>query len=126
MRREDVVGDKGEWGAGLLAMADLATPMAVRVAATLRIADHLASGVRTAPALAKAVNTDADALDRVLRHLATAGVLSRTRSGEYALTARGDALRDDHPDGMRARFDLEGAIGRADLSFVQLLHTVRT
>jgi SAM-dependent methyltransferase len=107
-------------------MADLATPMAVRVAATLRIADHIAEGLRTAPALAATVKADADALDRVLRHLVTAGVFSRDESGRYALTARGDALRDEHPDGLRAMWDLGGAIGRAELSFVQLLHTVRT
>ena len=120
------MADEDESGAGVRAMADLATPMAVRVAATLRIADHIARGLRTASELAEAVNADADALDRVLRHLTTAGVLTRDRSGQYALTARGDALREDHPHRLRARLDLEGAIGRADLSFVQLLQTVRT
>ena len=107
-------------------MADLATPMAVRVAATLRIADHIAEGLRTAPELAEAVKADADALDRVLRHLVTAGVFTRDGSGRFALTARGDVLHDEHPDGLRAMWDLESAIGRAELSFVQLLHTVRT
>src|ERR687891_168224 len=115
-----------ESGAGQQSMADLATPMAVRVAATLRIADHIAEGLRTAPELAEAVKADADALDRVLRHLVTAGVFTRDGSGRYVLTARGDALRDEHPDGLRAMWDLGGAIGRAELSFVQLLHTVRT
>jgi hypothetical protein len=119
------VADEGEWAAGLWAMADLATPMAVRVAATLRIADHIMGG-RTTPELAEAVGADADALDRVLRHLVTAGVLRRDESDRYVLTARGEALRDDHPAGMRAMLDLDSAIGRADLSFVQLLHTVRT
>ena len=108
------------------AMADLVTPMAVRVAATLRIADHIRQGRRTAPELAQAVNADADALDRVLRHLATLGVVRRDQAGRYELTARGEALRDDHPAGTRAMLDLDSAIGRADLSFVQLLHTVRT
>ena len=120
------MADEGEWGAGLWAMADLATPLAVRVAATLRIADHIAQGLQTDRELAEAVNADADALDRVLRHLTTVGVLIRNGSGGYALTARGDALRDDHPHRMRARLDIGGAVGRADLSFVQLLHTVRT
>jgi hypothetical protein len=100
--------------------------MAVRVAATLRIADHITRGRRTAAELAEAVRADADALGRVLWHLATAGVLRRDGSGRYALTAQGEALCDAHPTGMRARLDLEGVIGRADLSFVQLLHTVRT
>ncbi|MGH3657271.1 MAG: methyltransferase family protein, partial [Micromonosporaceae bacterium] len=115
-----------EWPAGLWAMADLATPMAVRVAATLRIADHLVQGRRTAPELAEATGADADALDRVLRHLVTVGVLGRDEADRYLLTALGEALRDDHPAGLRAMLDLERAIGRADLSFVQLLHTVRT
>jgi DNA-binding transcriptional ArsR family regulator len=126
LRREDVVADEGEWAARLWAMADLATPMAVRVAATLRLADHVMGGRRTTSELAEATDVDADALDRVLRHLVTAGVLRRDQSDRYVLTAQGQALQDDHPAGMRAMLDLEGAIGRADLSFVQLLHTVRT
>jgi O-methyltransferase domain len=125
-RREDVVAHGGEWAARLWAMADLATPMAMRVAATLRIADHIMGGRRTTPALAEATGADADALDRLLRHLVTAGVLRRDQSDRYVLTAQGQALRDDHPAGMREVLDLEGAIGRADLCFVQLLHTVRT
>ena len=80
-------------GDGLWAMADLATPMAVRVAATLRIADHIARGLRTPSELAEAPNADVDALDRVLRHLTTAGLLSRDESGRYALTAQGRAAR---------------------------------
>ena len=120
------MADEDERGARLWAMADLATPMAVRVAATLRIADHITRGLCTAPELAGAVNADADALDRVLRHLATVEVLSRDASGRYALTARGEVLRDDHPAGLRRMLDIESAIGRADLSFVQLLHSVRT
>ena len=107
-------------------MADLVTPMAVRVAATLRIADHIAGGVHTAPDLAKAADADADTLDRLLRHLTALGVLSRSESGQYELTELGDALRDDHPFGMRARLDIDGGVGRAELSFVQLLHSVRT
>jgi hypothetical protein len=100
--------------------------MAVRVAATLHIADHLAQGLRSAAELAEVANVNPDALDRVLRHLAVKEVLSRDKSGHYALTARGDTLRSEHRDGMRAVLDIESAIGRADLCFVQLLHAVRT
>ena len=32
------------WGGELWAAADLITPMAIRVAATLRLADHIAAG----------------------------------------------------------------------------------
>jgi predicted transcriptional regulator len=100
--------------------------MAVRVAATLRIADHIAGGVTTAPKLAEAVTVDADVLDRVLRHLATVGVLDRDASGGYALTAKGERLRADHPGGLHSRLDIEGPLGRADLSLVHLMHSVRT
>jgi 2,7-dihydroxy-5-methyl-1-naphthoate 7-O-methyltransferase len=114
------------WGGRLWAAADLVTPMAIRVAATLRLADHIAAGTQTTEALAAAVDADRDALGRLMGHLVTAGVLSRAGTDTYSLTALGEQLRDDHPDGVRPWIDLEGAVGRADLCFVQLLHTVRT
>jgi hypothetical protein len=114
------------WGGGLWAAADLVTPMAIRVAATLRLADRIAAGTRTAAALAAVVDADTDALGRVLEHLVTAGVLTREDDAAYSLTALGEHLRDDDPSGVRPWLDLEGAIGRADLCFTQLLHTVRT
>jgi len=112
-------------GASLWAMAQLGTPMAVRVAATLRIADHIAAGLTTPAELAEVVGADPDALARLMRYLAARGLLSCDESGRYALTDEGDALRDDHPAGIRAWLDIDGA-GRAELSFVQLLHSVRT
>ena len=110
---------------GLWAMAHLGTPMAIRVAATLRIADQLAAGPRSAPELAPVVDADADALDRLLRFLSRRGVLCEHPPGRYALAPLGEPLRDDHPAGMRAALDIEGA-GRPELAFVQLLHSVRT
>jgi hypothetical protein len=100
--------------------------MAVRVAATLRVADHIAAGVRTAPEIAHASKADPDALARLLRYLAARGILRGDGSGGYELTALGEPLRDDHPDGMRAKLDIEGTVGRAELCFVHLLHTIRT
>lgn len=119
------MADESRW-LELWSIADLTTPMAVRVAATLRIADHIAQGRRTASNVAEAVGADPDGVERVMRHLVTAGVLRRDGPDRYALTALGDVLRDDHPAGMRRRLDIEGAVGRADLSFVQLLHAVCT
>jgi hypothetical protein len=114
------------WGGELAAAADLVTPMAIRVAATLRLADQVAAGRRTTEALAAAVDADPDTLERLLLHLVTAGVLARSEDRTFGLTARGEQLRDDHPEGVRQWLDLEGAVGRADLCLVQLLHTVRT
>jgi hypothetical protein len=101
--------------------------MALRVAATLRVADHLAGGRRRgAPELAEVVHAEADALDRLLRHLVSVDVLARGETGRYSLTPRGECLREDHPSGLRRRLDVDGATGRADLCLVELLHAVRT
>ncbi|MDV6013558.1 methyltransferase [Haloechinothrix sp. LS1_15] len=113
------------WGAGIWELASLVTPMAIRVAATLRVADHIAAGRRSSRELARTTGCDADALDRMLRHLVTAGVFRRTDEG-YELAPRGEALRDDHPDSVRAWLDLDGALGRADQCLVELEHTIRT
>jgi hypothetical protein len=112
--------------ARLARLADLVTPMAVRVAATLGVADHLTRGPRTAAVLAAATGAHAGALDRLLGHLVRVGVLRRDPPGGYALTDLGEALRDDHPAGLRAVLDADGALGRGDLSLVHLLHAVRT
>ncbi|MGP2438566.1 methyltransferase [Streptomyces sp. JW3] len=113
-------------GGGIWAAADLLTPMAIRVAATLRLADHIAAGTRTTKALAAAVLADQDVLGRLLDHLVSAGVLSRTGTAGYDLTDMGRHLCDGEPEGMRAVLDIEGALGHAELSLVHLLHTVRT
>lgn len=110
----------------LWAAADLVTPMAIRVAATLRLADHIAAGTRTAGALAAKADADPGALGRLLDHLAMAGLLVEEGTGSYSLTTLGEQLRDDAPEGVRGMIDLEGAVGRADLCLIHLLHTVRT
>ena len=120
------MGDDDAAGARLWSLAHLGTPMAVRVAATLRIADHVADGVRTAPELAKVVGADPDALERLLRYLAARGVFARDAEGGYDLTPTSEPLRDGHPAGMRAMLDVHSAVGRAELCFVHLLHSIET
>ncbi|GAA0979255.1 methyltransferase [Acrocarpospora macrocephala] len=105
--------------------ADIVTPMAIRVAATLRIADHITQGITTAAELAKVTDTDQDALERLLLHLVTARILTRDQD-HYALTPGGETLRDDHPEGLRPMLDVTSMIGRADLAFIHLLHSIRT
>ncbi|WP_078888977.1 methyltransferase [Streptomyces sclerotialus] len=109
-------------------LADLVTPMAVRTAATLRLADRIAEGIRTVPALAGVTGSDPGALRQLLSHLVAAGLLRRADDAGpgYELTATGEELRDGHPGGLRRRLDTGTAIGRADLAFVELPHSVRT
>src|SRR5437870_3772023 len=82
-------------------------PRALHVVADLAIADALDQEPRSAADLAKEVGADADALDRVLRLLASHGVFDR-RSGKYAHNALSRALRSDHPQSMRAYVRLVG------------------
>ncbi len=112
--------------ADVWAAADLVTAMAVRVAATLGLADRVGRDGGTATEIARQVDADADALDRLLRHLVTVGLFASEPDGRYVLTARGASLRDGHPSGLRDRLDLEGALGRSEASLVHLLHSVRT
>lgn len=82
-------------------------PRALHVAADLAVADALDQEPRSAADLAKEVGADADALDRVLRLLASHGVFDR-RGGKYAHNELSRALRSDHPQSMRAYVRLVG------------------
>ena len=82
-------------------------PRALHVVADLAVADALDQEPRSAADLAKEVGADADALDRVLRLLASHGVFDR-RSGKYAHNELSRALRSDHPQSMRAYVRLVG------------------
>lgn len=112
--------------APLMRLADLMTPLAVRVAATLRLADHIARGTTRLPDLAAAVGADEEALRRLMRFLAARGIFTEPEKGTYELTKLSRLLLDDHPGRLRARFDLNGPVGRGDLAFIHLLDTVRT
>jgi 2,7-dihydroxy-5-methyl-1-naphthoate 7-O-methyltransferase len=109
----------------LSAMADLITPMAIRVAATLRLADRVDAGARTAAGLAAQTGAAEAALEALLEHLVTIGVLTGDADG-YQLTDLGRELGDDHPFQLRAWLDLEGPVGRAELSMLRLMDTVRS
>ena len=82
-------------------------PRALHVVADLAIADALDQEPRSAADLAKEVGADADALDRVLRLLASHGVFDRRR-GKYVHNELSRALRSDHPQSMRAYVRLVG------------------
>lgn len=107
-------------------LMDLVTPMALRVAATLRLADLVAAGAERVDELARRSGTDADALARLLCHLARHGVFTEASPGRFTLNDKAELLRSDHPEGLRDWLDLDGFGGRMDLVFTGLLHTVRT
>ncbi|GAA1203314.1 methyltransferase [Pseudonocardia alaniniphila] len=108
-------------------MADLATPMSIRVAATLSLVERAGSAGATAEQLASETATAAPALRRLLDHLVTIGVFDRdTESGRYRPTSLGAELSEDAPGGIKPLLDINSAGGRAELGFVELLGTITT
>nr|UUG47319.1 o-methyltransferase [Amycolatopsis sp.] len=106
-------------------LSDLLTPWAVRVAATLRLADLIAAGHTRIETLADKAGADPDALARLLRYLACRSVFAEPEPGVFALTGLARPLLGDHPANRRARLDLDGMGGRIDGAYAALLHSVR-
>ena len=98
---------------------------ALHVAASLGIADLLASGARTNDELAAATGTHAEALYRVLRTLAAASVFHEAPGRGFSLAPMGECLRTDaaEPAGPWAAF-----VGRPYIwaAWSHLMHSVRT
>src|ERR1700734_1310663 len=113
-------GEPSAWQL-LAPVTDLVTPMAVRVAPTLRLADLIADGVEHVDELAQRTGTDADALGRLLRHLTCHGVFTEPSPGRFAINETADLLRSDHPSSARMWFDLDEFGGRMDLAFTELM-----
>jgi orsellinic acid C2-O-methyltransferase len=97
----------------------------VHVSAQLGIADLLADGPKTADALARETNTHAASLRRLLRALASIGLLEEIEPGRFSLTATGAQLRSNVPGSMRNLALMFGG-ERAWRSWGELLHSVRT
>jgi hypothetical protein len=70
---------------------------AITAAAELGIADTLTDGPRTADEIAALVGADADAVERLLRLLASRKVFSQQRDGRFRLTRNARALLRDSP-----------------------------
>ncbi len=110
----------------LAPVIDLVTPMAVRGAATLRLADLMTEGPVPVDELARRSSSDPDALSRLLAHLVCHGVFTEPAPGTFGLNDLATLLRSDHPGGMQVSLDLDGFGGQMDLAFTGLLHTLRT
>jgi len=98
---------------------------AVGVAARLGVADQLAAGPRGSDELADAVGAHAPSLHRLLRMLASIGVLAEPAPGRYALTPLGETLRSDAPGSLRDFAIAETAFGHWQ-PWGRLLESVRT
>jgi hypothetical protein len=98
---------------------------ALYAAAKLGVADQLKDGPRRSEELARATGAHAPSLHRLLRALASIGVLAEAADGGFSLTPIGECLRSDVPQSMRG-----GAIFYGDRrhwgAWGQLADCVRT
>jgi O-methyltransferase domain/Dimerisation domain len=98
---------------------------AIYAAAELGVADLLAGGPKTAAELARATQAHEPSLYRVLRLLASLGLLAERRPRLFALTPLGDRLRAGVPASMRSWAMLVEALGGVR-AFEHIVATVRT
>jgi hypothetical protein len=75
---------------------------ALRAAALLGVADHLAGGPRTAAELGEATGAQPELLTRALRLLTARGIFREEPEGRFHLTPQAQALRTDAPFSARA------------------------
>jgi predicted enzyme related to lactoylglutathione lyase len=110
-----------EVGVDLDRLLDLATPWCLRVAATVRIPEHIAAGRTEIAALAAAAGCDQDALHAVLSHLVSCGVLTEAPPGHFRANQASRQLAEP------SHFlDLDGIGGRFAHTWGTLLDYVRT
>lgn len=107
----------------LWALSDLATPWCVRVAVTLRVAEHLAEGITRIEDLAAEASAHPESLARVLRHLIGKGLFAEPTPGQFALNDGARVLLDP---AARLGLDLDGIGGRMAHAWSTLLPAVET
>lgn len=98
---------------------------AISVAANLGIADLLADGPLNSDELAQLTATHPDALYRLLRALASIGVLREEPGHRFALTDVGDCLRSDAPESLRGWAEFVGSRYHWE-AWTGLNHSIRT
>ena len=104
-------------------LSDLATPWAVHVVATLRVADHIAAGHTNIDQLAAACGAHRDSLRRVMCHLAGKGVFEEPAPGRFQLN---EIARQLLADPVRLGLDLDSFGGRMAHAWGTMLSAVRT
>jgi hypothetical protein len=93
-------------------------------AAKLNIADLLVKSPQTAAQLAESTQTNAAALYRVLRALASAGIFSENDKGEFSNTPLSETLRSDVPGSMKAM--AQAQLGDHYKAWGNLLYSIKT
>lgn len=112
-------GQSSGEGAAVMRLVEISAgywlPRALQVAADLGVADRIEGEARTAKEIAAELGVSVDALNRLLRLLASHGIFERVADQEggqngpkYGHNELSRALREDHPRSMRAYVRLLG------------------
>lgn len=107
-------------------LANMLAPWALRTAATLGLADLMASGVHSVDELAKRAGADVDALRALLTYLTKEGVFAQEAPDHYVATEVGALLGAEHPASEHSKLHLDGVVGRMDRALAGLLDMVQT
>jgi hypothetical protein len=119
----DKNSDAAPAAANLETLSDLCAPWCIRVAATLRIADHIAAGRDEIGALANATGCDSDCLHALLTYLVGKGVFQEPEPGRFELNEAAQGLLGSQ---QLVGLDLNGIGGRMAHVWSTLLTYVQT
>lgn len=104
-------------------LTELVPPIAIRVAAGLRLGEHIQRGVNTVAALAERTSSDERALGKLLRYLHTIELLDQPEPGHYGLTEVGEFLANEF---WNDYLDPDGVDGRKSVGLFGLAESIRT
>jgi len=108
------------------AMTDLMAPWALRVAATIGLADAIEDGADTADAIAVRAGTDPGATAILLDYLAERHVVHAAGDGSFTLGRTGELLLTEDEHGWRDHLDLGGGNGHMATAMAGMLTAVQT
>ena len=104
---------------------DYSVSRAIFVAASLGLPDLVRDGSRSCAELSAATNTDAAALYRLIRVLASAGVFALLPNGQVGITELSSTLLSDAPGSLRG-WAVDQLGGEHYLAWGELIHSVKT
>ncbi|MCC8938693.1 methyltransferase [Bradyrhizobium sp. Arg68] len=97
----------------------------VHIAAKIGLADKLADGPKTAVELAGPLALHAPSLHRLMRTMASLGLLTEGERLRFSLTKLGEALKSDAPGSARSTLLMTGSSWVAS-GFANLVHSLQT
>jgi hypothetical protein len=103
----------------------LVAQRALYAAAKLGVADALASAAASSDHVARTVGAEPESTYRLMRTLASIGILAESAGRQFSLTPTGELLRTDHPGSMRQWIVFSGEPAYL-AAWGEIVHTIQT